>query len=142
MRCLTVFTALTGFDRRAQNEILEAVLGDRLAPAATDDDDQENPDPPKAAQPFIMTPEELQAYAGMHYSPELETVYTFSVEGGRLMASHRRYDPFEVALITRDEFEGPFFVDTIKFERDSSGRVTGMRISNGRVRNLWFDKLE
>lgn len=130
------------FDRRAQNQILEAVLGDRLAPAATDNGDQENPDPPKAAQPFIMTPEELQAYAGMYYSPELETVYTFSVEDGRLMASHRRYDPFEVALITRDEFDGPSFVDTIKFERDSSGHVTGMRVSNGRVRNLWFEKLE
>lgn len=35
-----------------------------------------------------MTPEELQAYAGMYYSPELETVCTFSVEDGRLMARH------------------------------------------------------
>lgn len=130
------------FDRRAQNEIVEAVLGDRLAPAAADTSNQENPDPPKAAQPFIMTPEELRAYAGMYYSAELETVYTFTVEDGRLMARHRRYDPFEVALITRDEFDGPSFVDTIEFERDSSGRITGMRISNGRVRNLWFEKLE
>ena len=128
------------FDRDTQNRIVEAVLGDRLATASTDDRSQPtNPDA-KPAQPMVVTPEELAAYAGTYYSPELETVYTFEVVDGALMAHHRRYDPFEVTVVTRDEFDGPSFVDTIRFERDAAGTVNGMRVSNGRVRNLWFEK--
>jgi CubicO group peptidase (beta-lactamase class C family) len=137
---IVTLSNFAGFDRRLQNELAEAVLGDRLAAASEDSTRNSRNEDAKPAQPFIMSPEELADYAGMYYSPELETVYRFTVVDGALMADHRRYDPFEVSLITRDEFDGPSFVDTIRFERDEFGRVTGMRVSNGRVRNLWFEK--
>ncbi len=42
---------------------------------------------------------------------------------------HRDGDQFATDVI---------FLATIEFERDAEGRITGLRVSNGRTRGVWF----
>jgi hypothetical protein len=80
-------------------------------------------------------------YAGAYFSEELETSYTVVVEDGRLVARHWRNDDVLLYPTAKDEFRGSvWWLRLVTFDRDSAGRVAGLRITNGRVRNLRFDK--
>ena len=81
--------------------------------------------------------EELGSLAGTYYSPELEHTQTIALEENRLTAS-RRSGPTELEPIVSGTLsaEGAMIV----FERDGKGRVTGYRLSAGRVKNLRYDR--
>ena len=94
-------------------------------------------------RPHAPGPAELEAYVGRYYSPELETVYTVVVEGDRLIARHRRHGDVVLTPEEPDAFgSDQWFFGNVAFERDERGAVTGMRVSSGRVRNLWIEKLD
>ena len=122
------------------DDVAEAFFGDRMktsppAPAAQ----QQTPPPPA---PWMPTPAELQAYAGVYYSPELETRYEVVIRNDTLIARHRRHGDIAMRPVRADNFRAaPFYFNEIRFERDSQGKVTGMRVSAGRVRNLRFDRV-
>ncbi|MFT4604410.1 MAG: CubicO group peptidase (beta-lactamase class C family) [Rhodothermales bacterium] len=105
----------------------------------------QGPDSPmeKATAPAI-TPEALSAYSGRFINDELETIYTLKVnEDGKLMAHHRRYDPFVVSHVEGDEFAGgQWFLSSIKFDRDPTGHVVGFEGGNGRTRGVWFKRMD
>jgi len=44
--------------------------------------------------------------------------------------------------IKKDILEGDWPVSIAKFQRDEDGNINGILVSNGRVRNLWFEKQE
>ncbi len=130
-----------GFDRRTQNRLVEVVLGDHLeAPQAEDTSEAKSNEDAEEPEPPSITPAALQTYVGEYYSPELETTYRFEIQDGTLTGHHRRHDPFALKPVAQDEFSGPSFVRRLVFSRDEAGRVFGMRVSNGRVLNLWFEK--
>lgn len=85
--------------------------------------------------------QDLVALAGRYYSPELETVYTLVMEDGKLIATHRRHPDFELTPLEEDLYRGAGFFGSARIERNAAGEPTGMRVSNGRVLNLWFEKL-
>jgi CubicO group peptidase (beta-lactamase class C family) len=123
------------------SDVAEAFFGDRMsaspppppAPQAT---------PPPAAAAWTPSATELQAYTGVYYSSELETRYEVVVQNGNLTARHRRNGDIAMRPVRADNFRAPaWYFSEIKFERDASGKVTGMRVSAGRVRNLWFQRL-
>lgn len=92
-------------------------------------------------QLYRPSPEELSTYAGRYYSPELETAYTLMVEDGKLIAKHRRHSDFEIRPIEKNRFHGDaWFFREVRFERDSTGRITSLRVSNGRTRNILLEK--
>jgi CubicO group peptidase (beta-lactamase class C family) len=94
-------------------------------------------------RPRVLSADQMQAYTGRYYSPELETVYTVVVRDGRLLARHRRHG--DVALTPRegDQFRGSeWWIGEVRFERGPDGAVNGMRVSAGRLQNLWFEKLD
>ncbi len=105
----------------------------------------QGPDSPmeKMVAPPI-TPEALRAYEGRFYNDELETIYTLKLsDEGKLMAHHRRYDPFGVTHVEGDEFTGgQWFLGSIKFSRDPTGRVIGFEGGNGRTRDVWFRRMD
>lgn len=86
-----------------------------------------------------LTTGELAAYEGIYYSPELETAYTLEVRDGRLVARHRRHEDATLTPTLADRFSGDrWWFRTLHFERDGGGRVTGFKLTGGRVRNLRF----
>jgi CubicO group peptidase (beta-lactamase class C family) len=88
-----------------------------------------------------VSAEEMAALAGRYYSAELETVYTLVVEDGKLIARHRRHSDFEMTITAEDTLAGAGFFGTAVIERNEAGEPTGMRVSNGRVRNLLFERM-
>ena len=93
--------------------------------------------------PYSPTAEELGAYAGRYYSEELETFYTLVVEDTVLVAQHRRMDnDITLRPKTEDKYTGSVsFFRNVVFERGEDGSVTGFRLSNGRTRDVLFEKV-
>ncbi|MBT3133520.1 beta-lactamase family protein [Alteromonas sp. ALT199] len=89
--------------------------------------------------PVKITKTWLSQFAGSYFSPELSSTYHFSPENKQLKISHHRLSDHYIAPVKDDFFSSQ--VGDILFERDVHGEVNGFRISNGRVRNLYFRKL-
>lgn len=85
--------------------------------------------------------QQLKEYAGDYYSDELGITYSLAVVDGKLVAQHRRHDDIQLNPTKKDMFLGKqWFFRQVRFTRDRENRVTGFRLSGGRVRNLRFDK--
>ncbi len=86
------------------------------------------------------SPEELAAFAGTFHSRELGTDYRFEVEGGVLRFRHRKLESAPL----RPTFQDGFLVrgNSVEFTRDPSGRIDGFRLSQGRVWNVRFDRMD
>lgn len=122
----------SGVSRR----IAEAFWGERMGPPPP-------PAPPrKRAVPVAKAaPPDLAALVGRYYSPELEAFYTISLEGGKPVARGRRSGAITLTPAGPDELDGDaWYFQKVRVQRDAGGNVTGIRVSNGRVRNLLFEK--
>jgi CubicO group peptidase (beta-lactamase class C family) len=75
-------------------------------------------------------------FAGSYYSEELDVVYHFEADGGKLVVKRKKYPDQPLASVARDVFTSSDGV--IEFTRDSSGHVTGMALTTGRIRRLKF----
>ncbi|MEM1134561.1 MAG: serine hydrolase domain-containing protein [Bacteroidota bacterium] len=91
-------------------------------------------------EPIASTKDELAAYTGKFYSPELETSYTISLKNDTLFWHHIRHGDFKMKRIKKDVLKGNWPFNMVKFQRNKKGKVTGILVSNGRVRNLWLEK--
>jgi hypothetical protein len=74
-------------------------------------------------------------------SGELKAVYEIEWQQNKLVAKHLRMGNIELSMIKPNFFAGDRgFFGNIEFLRDNSENVTGFRVSNGRVRDLLFEK--
>lgn len=86
---------------------------------------------------------DIEKFTGTYVSEELGTSYTLQVEDGKLVARHQRHPVIELSPAKPDHFSGnTWFFRQIEFKRDQEGQLLGMYVSNGRVRNLWFEKVD
>jgi hypothetical protein len=94
----------------------------------------------KRITPMKLDPSTFGQFVGSYYSTELETTYRVYLENGKLMVHHMRLGDF--ALEADIEMPGLFNGNTgrIVFEKNSQGKVTGFKLSGGRIRNIRFDK--
>jgi len=81
----------------------------------------------------------LSEYAGRFYSPELESTLDILLEDNRLIGHHARHGDFPIAIIKKDALQIPNFA-LIDIIRNTENKITGIKISNGRARNVWFEK--
>jgi hypothetical protein len=89
----------------------------------------------------LLESADLPQYAGTYWSEELETRYTLVVREGKLFAEHIRHGEVPLTPLVRDEFNGgQWFMQQVRFARDSSGRVTAMTLGGGRIRGIRFAK--
>jgi len=86
--------------------------------------------------------EELSDYKGKYYSQEIETTYTLSVEGSEVYMHHIRHGKIKMKRLFQDYFKGDWPIDILEIKRNDQAKVEGIRVSNGRVRNFWFKKIE
>lgn len=86
---------------------------------------------------------ELSQYEGEFYSDELSTSYEFINEQDTLRARHQRHSDIILSPVKRDNFSGnTWFFGALDFVRDTSGSITGCKVSSGRIRNVYFRKVD
>ena len=91
---------------------------------------------------FDPSPDELTAFEGEYFSKELDATYTLIVEDGVLKARHRRLDDATLSPTITDTFStNTWFMRSVHFVRDGARRVTAFEASNGRSRNVRFEKV-
>ena len=124
---------------RLAEKVADLYLADALAPAEKASE-PEKAVPAEDTKSEPLTPEQLTEFEGDYYTEELDTTYTIVVSENRLVAKHRRHD--DISLTDAgDHFTGNvWFFPEIRFTRDDTERVTGFRLTGGRVRNLHFEK--
>lgn len=81
----------------------------------------------------------LSEYTGRYYSPELESTLDIILENDKLSVHHARLGDFPLQLMEKDAFQNPNFA-SLDIVRNSENIITGVKVSNGRARNVWFEK--
>jgi len=90
---------------------------------------------------YIPDAKELQDIAGNYWSSELETQYRFYVKDGDLYGYQTRHGEFAMECIDKDVYvSNSGFINKITIERKRR-KITGMKVSNSRVRNLWLERI-
>ncbi len=90
---------------------------------------------------YMPTAKELREISGQYWSPELHTQYTFSVKDDQLVGYHTRHGEFILENLRKDEFLcRTSFIRKMTVARDNLGRITGLFVTNSRVRNLFLEK--
>lgn len=84
-------------------------------------------------------PAGLAAVAGVYHSDELDVTYRVSIVGRGLMFSSLRMDPMPAFPADADHFENPQV--RVALLRDATGKVVGLTLATGRVRDLRFNKI-
>ncbi len=95
--------------------------------------------PEEKKQPWKPASRDLEKLAGRYYSPELETFYTVTSQDTVLVAYQRRLGDVTLTPATeKNHFDGSqFALQNVEFVPDKGE----MLVSNGRVRNLKFRKV-
>lgn len=93
------------------------------------------------SEPYAPDAAALAAFAGDYASDEAEARYTVAVAGSgiRLTNADRPWMTQQLAPSYRDAFVDESTV--VRFTRDAAGKVTGLRIGIGRVRDLAFRRV-
>lgn len=92
---------------------------------------------------FKLSTEEKNQYTGSFYSPEIETIYHVVLANDTLQIEHYHInDPIVLNTSRKDHFTGTFPIAGIEFIRDGTGKILGFKASNGRSRDIYFQKVE
>jgi len=83
----------------------------------------------------------LKPYEGEFYSEELGVLYKVAVQDGRLMLTHPR-GPLELTRTGTNKFNALFPVGDVSFQCTQAAGCSGLTVTNGRVRNLAFQKVK
>jgi len=122
--------------RRVADIYLASQLRDAAPAARIASEDPAASSAPRAAAPSEpMSAERLAELVGDYRSEELETTWRLALDGDRLMVTGggaRR------ALASQGADRFTSGSQSLRFQRDSTGRVTGFILAAGRVRNLHF----
>ncbi|MBD2753239.1 serine hydrolase [Spirosoma validum] len=98
--------------------------------------------PATRVQPGQQSEVKWEQFVGKYYSPELETIYTIDRKGDALKLIHVHHGEVDLKVINKDRLQAPWwFVQNIAVVRDKADQILGLRMSNGRVVNLWFKRL-
>ena len=96
----------------------------------------------RRAQPYAPTADDLTAFAGRYESDELRAV--FEITPGKGGVSARLNDSptqvIEFAPVDRDVFQRG--MQTLRFLRDTAGRVVAVELTNPAIRNIKFTRVK
>lgn len=85
---------------------------------------------------------DLTDYKGLYFSPEIKATYEIENSKESLFIRHQRHGNHELLSQESDIFKcEAWFLGDFIFERNGEGDVTGFRLSNGRIKNLYFKKM-
>ena len=81
----------------------------------------------------------MQEVSGRYYSPELESIFDIRIKEDSLIGHHARHGDFPMRVLKNDVLEISGY-GIIRVNRETDNEITGIRISNGRARNVWFER--
>jgi CubicO group peptidase (beta-lactamase class C family) len=129
------------------NQVADLYLGSLMKPkkagAKSDDDDDEE----KKNKEVAITAEEAQAFSGDYDSEELGVTYRVRAAGDKLQmvgifsAGLPRSSGVDGKILTaigKDTFEIPDDGVTLRFQRDSTGKVAKLIVDAGRTKGIVF----
>jgi hypothetical protein len=90
------------------------------------------------AEPFAPTPAQLETFAGVYRSDEIEATYRIVIKEGQLRLERLKSASSVLDPLIADTFSSQAGV--IRFTRDTSNAVTGFVLEAGRVRGMKFWK--
>ena len=80
-----------------------------------------------------------EQYQGSYWSEELETQYTITPKGHKLIAAHIRHGEIRLLPAGQHRFTTTeWFMPEVNFLRDASNRVSGVTLGGGRVAGVRF----
>jgi len=86
---------------------------------------------------------QLEEYAGVYYSPELECKYEIKVQDSVLVFTSTKYEDSKIKIVATDHlFTDYWWMRHLKMLRDAKGTITGFEVNDGRVMHLLFDKIK
>jgi len=94
----------------------------------------------KVSDPGPPSPSQLRQLAGEYESEELHTTYVVEATDSMLVLWHPHHGRVPLTRVARSDFAGsPWFLNSIDFQRDSAGVISGFMVNAGdRSRNIWF----
>ena len=87
---------------------------------------------------ITLSPSQLAHYPGTYYSEELDATYTIAAKDGQLAITRRSPASLIATPTAQDQFRMASM--TLRFLRDSEGRVVVLAVDAGRVRDIRFVK--
>lgn len=94
----------------------------------------------RRAQPYVPTPEDLQAFAGRYDNDELRAMLLATAgKTGLMMQINDAQAPVPFTPVDRDTFQ--FSRITVRFLRDAAGKITGLDFTNPVLRNIRFTRV-
>jgi CubicO group peptidase (beta-lactamase class C family) len=140
---VTVFSNLASFNTAGLSfRIADYYLADHFKPEPKKVEQEQASTPPQVAEtPLDRTAIRLMDFTGKYYSPELETTYSLVVVNDTLVAQHQRHDDNKLTPGKPNEFSNGFLGNVV-FTKGKDDKVTGFKVSNGRVRNLAFERVQ
>jgi CubicO group peptidase (beta-lactamase class C family) len=85
---------------------------------------------------------DFNMFVGNYYSPELKTMYSISIDDKfNIYLEHARHGIIKLEQLYNNIFSGDWPIGTVEIKRNKEGKVMGLRMSNGRTRNVWFKKV-
>ena len=90
---------------------------------------------------FTLSPDAMAEFSGRYYSEEIETLYTVLLKEDNLYLRHYQVDnDFALTPASEDRFRSRFPLSSIEFMRSDQGQITGFKASNGRTRDVLFER--
>lgn len=91
--------------------------------------------------PVKVNTKYLSEFTGQFFSPELKTIYTFTLKKDTLIGYHPKYGDFKIKVLKQDLFQSQKPLGTINFIRDNRKNIIGIRVAFERIKNFWLEKL-
>ena len=84
--------------------------------------------------------DELIEYTGSYFSQEIQSIYTITIEDSSLVLKNYHMEDMVMNPGNIDEFSAGFPLGSIEFIRNDIEMITGFSASNGRTRDVYFEK--
>jgi CubicO group peptidase (beta-lactamase class C family) len=80
----------------------------------------------------------LDDFAGAYTSDEIDAIYRFTAENGKLTLTRQKHKAETLWPAIRDVYVGD--IGTVRFTRDANSHIIGFTLNAGRIRNFHFKK--
>ncbi|MCE7992529.1 MAG: serine hydrolase [Roseivirga sp.] len=98
---------------------------------------------PKVGKSTAPVINNAQDYTGNYFSTELNTRYKVILEQGQLKLSHLHNGDIDLKQAWGDDYSGTtWYTNSVVFQRDGNGKITGFTVSQTRAKNQYFRKEE